>query len=98
MEPAWKKNKEPGGDAGAGGGAGQGQTRSSPHGGAALLSRVLDLEIPADVGYFHPEGVIRNGVSQQLFRRKRIRMPLSSWAPDEKVNIQSVAAEKGPGG
>lgn len=63
--------------------------------GAALPSRVLGLEIPADVGYFHQEGVIRNGVSQQLFRRKRIRMPLSSWA---KMNIQSVAAEKGPGG
>lgn len=42
---------------------------------AALPSRVLDLEIPADVGYFHQEGVIRGGASQLPFGRKRIQMP-----------------------
>lgn len=42
---------------------------------AALLSRVLGLEIPADVEYFHEEVVIRGWASQQPFGRKRIQMP-----------------------
>lgn len=49
--------------------------RSWGRGGAKLLSRVLGLEIPADVEYFHEEVVIRGWASQQPFGRKRIQMP-----------------------
>lgn len=96
MVPAWKKSKEPGGCRSWG--RGENKQGAVPKG-AALPSRVLGLEIPADVGYFCQEGVIRNRASQQPFRRKRIQMPVSFWAPGTKVNVQSAAAaEKGPGG